>query len=123
MRMLGGISLVQGTSEASPKAMKEQSKKVVQLLRALYPGRHVDTEEVRRLIWEAYRSTDDIYGEEEAIKWADGYAFPPEIARRDMMGLSAAHGNLAEFTRRRHAERDVHRRSVGPRTYRYVGSS
>jgi len=104
MHTLAGVQLTPGSHEPSPALVKTQAKLMERILRALYPGRHISRAEIQLLIWEAYRSTDDTYGEGEALTWADGYRFPADIAYRDMSGLTAAHGNLAEFTRRRHEE-------------------
>ena len=37
---------------------------------------------IRRLIWEANSSTDDNYGESEALRWAGGFQFPADVASR-----------------------------------------
>ena len=36
-----------------------------------------------RLAVEAYKVTDDDYGEEEAIEWASGFEFPADLGAKD----------------------------------------
>ena len=50
-----------------------------------------------------YRSSDEDFGEKEALEWANGFAFPTDFGRLDTEGL-AAHGyDLAAFVRSKQA--------------------
>ena len=92
-----------GSQHASLRSrVKLQTRLVRRTLRLLYPGRVFDPGTISRLIWEAHASTDDNYGEEEALRWAEGYEFPPDIGSRDSDGLRMAHGNLSQYCRARH---------------------
>jgi hypothetical protein len=54
------------------------------------------------LIEAAYRSTDDNYGEREALTWAENFAFPPGVADRDSDILSGYAFDLSAMVRAQH---------------------
>ena len=63
----------------------------------------MERREVARLVKEAYVSTDDEYGEEEAIIWAEDFKFPEGLGARDAQRLAEA-GSLKGAVEGLHAE-------------------
>jgi hypothetical protein len=70
---------------------------------SLYPDEGIDETELTRVVNDAFASADGNYGEREAIEWAEGFTFPPDIGNRDGDELASLEGNLAELVRRRQA--------------------
>ena len=73
----------------------------------------MDPSAIDRLMWDAYRSTDGIYCEAEALAWADGFQSPGSEKIRDDEGLqrtgslggyvSLVHQKMSEGGRLSHA--------------------
>jgi hypothetical protein len=82
--------------------MEARAREVKRLIDAIYPRGKVALEAVRSLVLEAYRSTDDNYGEREAIEWAEGFSFPEALGSRDAEGLARAGGTLEVYVADRH---------------------
>ena len=56
-------------------------KRIARFTRRLFPRLAVDVSSIHKLVAEAYDSTsDEEYGELEALEWAEGFRFPPDIA-------------------------------------------
>ena len=99
-----GVQALPVAETVTWRKVRELTNLVRKMHRQLYPRHSFKREAIEQLIWEAFRSTDDEFGEEEALRWAEGYEFPADIADRDSEKLRAAGGNLAEMTSDRHAE-------------------
>ena len=84
--------------------VKRHARVVRELLRQLYPGRGFSVDEVEYLVWEAYKSADDDYGEKEAIEWADGFKFRDGFGECDRIGLEEAGGDLEAYIRLLHSK-------------------
>ena len=104
LRAAGAFKLVGSTKDtpSTPAEVKKQTKLVLATLRLLYPHNRYDRGEVQRQVWEAHVSADDEYGVQEALDWAEGYAFPEDVGERDAEGLRRHDGNLASFCAERH---------------------
>ena len=91
-----------GSHSATPSEVKRQARLVRNTLKLLYPKATYDLEAIKLRVWEAHRSADDEYGMEEAIEWAEGYTFPPDIHVRDETDLLAHDGDLASMCQDHH---------------------
>ena len=70
--------------------------------RMLPAGDTITIAEIQSIASEAIRSTDDIYGKQQAIDAGGDYRFPPDIVDRDVERLMAAGNSLEEMTRLEH---------------------
>ena len=87
-----------------------KAKGIIKMLRRLHPGVMVQPEQVQKMLWEAFKATDAALGEADAMRWAEGFEFPRDIAERDLAGLTEA-GSLEEYVRiRQQAIRGIHGR-------------
>jgi hypothetical protein len=75
---------------AAEEKLREASRHLERVVRKLYPQVSVCRDQVNQLVWEAYKSTDGTYGEEEALVWARGYRIPGSVKERDSVGLKLA---------------------------------
>ena len=95
-------------TEEDCQAMREhgifiKANGILKTLRRLHPGVVIQPEQVQKMLWEAYRATDEALGEADAIKWADNFSFPEGMAARDAAGLAAAE-SLEAYVRHRQQE-------------------
>ena len=63
------------------------------------PGETLPGDELRRLIAEAIRVSDECYGVQAAIAWAGGYEFPQELLDSDLRCFKAAQWTLVYVSR------------------------
>jgi len=75
---------------AAEEKLREASRYLEGVVRKLYPQVSVCRDQVDQLVWDAYKSTDGTYGEEEALVWARGYRIPGSVKERDSVGLKLA---------------------------------
>jgi len=75
---------------AAEEKLREASRHLEGVVRKLYPQVSVCRDQVDQLVWDAYKSTDGTYGEEEALVWARGYRIPGSVKERDSVGLKLA---------------------------------
>ena len=68
---------------------------IVQWIWELYPQNIHDNLRVSGLVIEAYHVADENFGISEAVAWADGFVWPPDISHRDEERLRLANGNLS----------------------------
>ena len=80
-----------------PKAIKGILPRLLKIVRTLFPSHQISEERVSLLLNAAVRAADDDYGEEEALRWANGYRFPAGIGDRDLAALQSHDGNLATY--------------------------
>ena len=73
--------------EKSVEDLRRSCRHLESAILRLYPHRRMDPSAIDRLMWEAYRSTDGVYGEAEALVWADGFQISGSVKRRDDEGL------------------------------------
>ena len=97
-----GVAAIPRAEPLSARRIDQLTRLVRRTYRLLYPGKEIPVSSARALIHEAVASADDEYGEREALDWAGGYQFPPDIAARDSTGLSDA-GSLPEYVRQHHS--------------------
>ena len=90
--------------EATPARVKSVTKTVLRMLRTLHTGRTFDKGAVNLVVWQAYRSADDEYGEKEALVWGAGYRIPSGLKDRDVTALQSAGGSLPTLVSNTHAE-------------------
>lgn len=105
----GGV----GVDEKSVEDLTRSCRYLESTIRRLYPHQQMDPSAIDRLMWEAYRSTDGIYGEAEALAWANGFRIPGSVKIRDDEGLqrtgslegyvSEVHQKMSEGGRLSHA--------------------
>ena len=75
-----------------------KARGIIKMLQRLHPGVTVQPEQVQKMLWDAFKATDAALGEADAMKWAEGFEFPPDIAGRDSAGLAEA-GSLEEYVK------------------------
>ena len=83
---------------------KENAGAIVEMIPEEVICRHA----LDRLAVEAYKVTDDDYGEEEAIEWASGFEFPADLGVRDGNLLREAGGELEAVVRAKHVQMSDH---------------
>jgi hypothetical protein len=77
-------STVKAVSDgALPIIAKRVARKIMALMIKWFPGEVVCRHSVSRLALEAYKITDDDYGEKEANEWASGFELEPDLGARD----------------------------------------
>jgi len=85
------------------QSVQHLSKRIARFTRRLFPRLAVDVSSIHKLVAEAYESTSDEYGELEALEWAEGFQFPPDIATRDFHDFERLGRDLEALVRERHA--------------------
>jgi len=81
---------------------KRVAADIMALINRLFPGASWTRRDLNALVTEAYRVTDDDYGEQEAIVWADKFKFPSDIGDRDGALLKEANYDLGEVVQVKH---------------------
>ena len=71
--------------------------------------RNVNLTSLHSLITQAYESSDLDMDIAAAIKWGDGFTFPPQCFTSDMFDLDACHGDLGTLIKKRQSDMS-HRR-------------
>ena len=89
---------------SSMRSATNLAKRITRFSKLLFPDKHIDVSAINKLVTEAYESTSDEYGEMEALEWAEGFQFPPDIADRDLADLHRLGGDLEALVRERHQE-------------------
>ena len=56
-----------------------KARGIIKMLQRLHPGVTVQPEQVQKMLWDAFKATDAALGEADAMKWAEGFEFPPDI--------------------------------------------
>ena len=93
-------STVKAVSDgAVPIIAKRVARKIMALMIKWFPGEVICRHAVNRLALEAYKITDDDYGEKEANEWASGFEFAPDLGARDGNLLEDACGDLEVVVR------------------------
>ena len=69
--------------EPMPALAKRVAADIMELIVKLFPAARCTRRDLNALVTEAYRVTDDDYGEREAISWAEDFKFPDDIGDRD----------------------------------------
>ena len=64
-------------------------------------GEHLPRAPLESLFREAIRTSDDVYGVEAALKWAEGYEFPQAMLDSDLRCFRAAQLDFQSMVRRR----------------------
>jgi len=91
----------QGGSTAS---MEEKVEELTGLVRELYPSTRFGRTDIRTVVEEAYKVADVIFGEEEAIRWGEGFEWPAEVFKRDDALAEACGFDLEAMARKRMEE-------------------
>ena len=86
-----------------PVIAKRVARKIMASMLKWFPGEVICRHAVSRLAVEAYKITDDDYGEKEAIEWASGFEFAPDLGIRDGNLLKEACGDLEVVVREKQA--------------------
>lgn len=68
---------------------------IVHWIWELFPQNIHDNIRVSGLVIEAYHVADENFGISEAVAWADGFIWPPDISHRDEERLRLANGDLS----------------------------
>lgn len=71
------------TVQASEKAFLERTEYICGLIWELFPQTSKKKLEIMSLVVEAYHVADEDYGVLEAVNWAEGFTWPPDISERD----------------------------------------
>ena len=95
----GGGSHVRGLAPIG-----ERIDELTGLVRELYPSTQFAREEVRTVVEDAYKVADVIFGEEEAIRWGEGFEWPAEVFTRDDALAEACGFDLEAMARKRMEE-------------------
>ena len=104
-----------GTSVAAKiktYGLKDKVEAATELITRLLPGLESRIGDVEELICEAFASGCDVYGEKEALEWADDFKFPQNITDRDGVELHNLDYNLVALAKRRQNEIGAKRMSL-----------
>jgi hypothetical protein len=89
--------------EGLPRDVMRHARALRCLMIELFPQRRPpDPRAVASLMWEAYKAEDDNYGEEEALRWAEGFRFESNLGDRDAALLRAVDGDLCHMVKIKH---------------------
>ncbi len=90
---------------------EDKVKRVTGLILELRRNEGVEVDEVRQLVTEAYKITDEDFELRDAIAWGSDFTWPQEVFIRDWERIEKA-GTLEKAVRDRHEEMGSDRMSM-----------
>ncbi len=113
LRMAGDGTARRGRDMGTEEARMDEDKvkRVTNLIMDLQKDEGVGEGEVRRLVADAYKVTDEDFGLRDAVAWGSDFRWPKEVFVRDWERIEKA-GGLERAVEERHGEMSEDRLSV-----------
>jgi len=88
-----------GDVESNTNVDNEKITKVIASIHRLYPYYQGNKYKMEKIVVDAYKSTDNIFGVDDAIAWGSGFQWPVEVFTRDVRRAEISGFDLVALTR------------------------